>query len=73
MLALCALNLLDWNKKKDEIDPLFSARTLCEFQEQLVRLNDLQSINHWEQQAMIMVQRYASDQRQRLRSISFIN
>lgn len=53
-------------------EPL-TTRTLCEFQEQLIRLNDFQSIDHWEQQAMIMVQRYASDQRQRLRSISRIN
>ncbi len=42
--------------------------SLCEYERQVLLLNDYESINRWERQTMAIVRRYANEQRQRLRS-----
>jgi hypothetical protein len=42
--------------------------SLCELEKRLIYLNDYESINTWERQAMVLIQQHAIQQRQRLKS-----
>ena len=41
--------------------------SLCDYEKQILLLNDYESISRWEQRTMAIVRRYADEQRQRLR------